>query len=276
MTSALLALLRIDARKRSMDWYRDFGPVWQALGEDDLSNMGLWPADTPGDAQRALIDAVVEPFGPGEWLDVGCGRGGAVRYLSDRASLTGADVDADAVAHARAAGGGRFYWADGDRLPFHAETFDAVLAVEVSHHARDPDQLAHQLWTVLKPGGWMAVAGWMERPERNRLYDRALLRATRGAMGASSMGTHEGWTHRLSSLGLQNVRMTDVSERVFAGLPTWLDRLDASGRSAPAQLAYRQALQALMDRGPQGLLGYSIVHAQKPADDARWAGPDPS
>jgi ubiquinone/menaquinone biosynthesis C-methylase UbiE len=42
-------------------------------------------------------------------------------------------------------------------LPFSDKCFDRVLMVDAFHHVADQVKTAHELWRVLKPGGWILL-----------------------------------------------------------------------------------------------------------------------
>ncbi|RPJ74308.1 MAG: class I SAM-dependent methyltransferase [Desulfobacteraceae bacterium] len=113
-------------------------------------------------------------------LDVGCGSGRHVSaaYLLPRTVTVGVDAAAAELAAARerlmfhdrlgAHGGGRWHLcaADGMRLPFAAEVFDAVVCSEVLEHLFSPDQAVAEMMRVLKPGGHFVVSVPRRWPER--------------------------------------------------------------------------------------------------------------
>jgi SAM-dependent methyltransferase len=113
-------------------------------------------------------------------LDVGCGSGRHVSaaYLLPRTVTVGVDPAAPELAAARerlklhdrlgAHGGGRWYLcaADGRRLPFAAEAFDAVVCSEVLEHLSAPAPAVVEMMRVLKPGGQFVVSVPRRWPER--------------------------------------------------------------------------------------------------------------
>jgi SAM-dependent methyltransferase len=91
-------------------------------------------------------------------LDYGCGHGMAAVVLARRgADVTAFDLSPGYVREAeqRAEANGihvRFTVADGERLPFADESFDAVWGSAVLHHL-DMDAAGRELRRVLAPGG---------------------------------------------------------------------------------------------------------------------------
>lgn len=60
----------------------------------------------------------------------------------------------------------RLLVADMTDIPFHDDTFDAVLAMHVFHLVRDWQQALQEILRVLRPGG-VLVRGWEDRWEEN-------------------------------------------------------------------------------------------------------------
>lgn len=115
------------------------------LGEHNLGSLRL---------QRAL-EALSGVDGP--VLLLGCGAGryarASARYVPDH-PIIGGDLSHRAVAEAVALGGGPHYLVmDAQELPFGADTFGAVIFLDVLEHVPKPDQLLAECARVLKPGG---------------------------------------------------------------------------------------------------------------------------
>jgi len=90
-------------------------------------------------------------------LDVGCGLGPAVAFLSDRWTTIGTDVSHQML---RAAGGGlKVAVQEPFALPFRDHTFDVVFAFCVYHHVDRADHVRHlrELARVARPGGRVFV-----------------------------------------------------------------------------------------------------------------------
>ncbi len=92
-------------------------------------------------------------------LEVGCGAGvDLVRFARGGAHVTGVDVADSAIALARRNVGhqqlrAELAVADGECLPFPADTFDFVYAHGVIQYTADDRRLADEVRRVLKPGG---------------------------------------------------------------------------------------------------------------------------
>ena len=122
----------------------------------------------PDDARRNTLQALAEipalvallavPTG-GRVLEIGCGRGNALRPLRDAlraAAVVGLDLDRSllevgAAALARDAVG--LVCADARLLPFADEAFDLVVDFGTCYHIGDPDRALREIARVLRWGG---------------------------------------------------------------------------------------------------------------------------
>lgn len=86
-------------------------------------------------------------------LDVGCGPGAALLYLSRFGDVTGVDLSDEALKFARRRG--KVKKADISSLPFENGSFDAVVCLDVLYHAwvKDNNKALLEIKRVLKPGG---------------------------------------------------------------------------------------------------------------------------
>ncbi|OLP02212.1 methyltransferase type 11 [Mycolicibacterium porcinum] len=103
-------------------------------------------------------------------LDAGCGFGGTIQQINAEHSgmdLTGLNIDARQLAAAEAqtepANGNKIGWVEADacQLPFEANTFDRVLAVECIFHFPSRERFLAEAARVLKPGGYVAVSDFV-------------------------------------------------------------------------------------------------------------------
>ena len=94
-------------------------------------------------------------------LDVGCGQGTLLNYLS-RYGATMFGVDMSISSLCRASTGAtelglsslvHIAAANAERLPFPAAVFEAVVCFGVLHHTSDTQAGVKELWRILKPGG---------------------------------------------------------------------------------------------------------------------------
>jgi SAM-dependent methyltransferase len=127
---------------------------------------------------RALLRELHAELGPGPWrvLDVGCGHGIAVQFLSDYCSVVGADVSLPMLSQKR--GDADFVVQEPFDLPFLAGSFDAVFASCVYHHVpvEDHDRHLKELVRIVRPGGLVAVFEHNPlNPVTRRVFNRAIV-----------------------------------------------------------------------------------------------------
>jgi SAM-dependent methyltransferase len=95
-------------------------------------------------------------------LDVGCGTGGTLAHLRDRAANAGVMVGVDrsevALAHCRQRGLSDLARADGGQLPFAPASFDLILMLDVLEHHADERGFLENVRLLLRPGGALLVS----------------------------------------------------------------------------------------------------------------------
>lgn len=107
--------------------------------------------------RRAIVQRLLAQHGSiavRRYLDVGCGSGGALKALGERAGLTvGMDVAPQALRYSRAKGLPHLFEGDATRLGLADATFDLVTALDVIEHCADDVAVLREIWRVLAPGG---------------------------------------------------------------------------------------------------------------------------
>ena len=112
-------------------------------------------------------------------LDVGCGIGGAVRYIAHEIGCraTGIDITPDFVQAARTLSEavGLHDRTDFDigsavAMPYDAGSFDAVVTIHAAMNIADRKSLYREMARVLKPGGVLALYDVMRREEGVLLF----------------------------------------------------------------------------------------------------------
>jgi SAM-dependent methyltransferase len=158
-------------------------------------------------------------------LEVGCGTGVVLRALAARVGPRGRVVGVDPSQTLRAAAARilrshprrraiTLRAADGARLPFAADRFDAALAVTVLLHVADPLAVVKEMARVTRPGGVVAVQDQDFGTVALTHPDRAL--TTKILDGVAGRMYEEPWSGRrlpglLRAAGLERVRLqTDV------------------------------------------------------------------
>jgi SAM-dependent methyltransferase len=126
----------------------------EELGWDDLN----WASNSH--SIRVLLDRYVGERRGLRVLEVGAAKAWAARFWLERdCEFVATDILADAKI---GLGRGAFYGdfarvqADGEHLPFAAESFDVVYCVATLHHALDLPQMVSELARVARPGALLA------------------------------------------------------------------------------------------------------------------------
>lgn len=88
-------------------------------------------------------------------LDLGCRDGALTSHYAKGNSVTGLDIDSEALRRIEAALDIETHWHDVNRaaLPFDDASFDIVVAGEILEHLVAPDIVAEEVYRVLRPGG---------------------------------------------------------------------------------------------------------------------------
>lgn len=110
--------------------------------------------------KKLLVGALLSPLDlrGRRVLDVGCGTGGVLASLGAEVASVGVDRSRAALAHCRRRGIRHLACADGDRLPFAAESFDVITMLDVLEHFADEAALLASVRALLRPGGTLLVS----------------------------------------------------------------------------------------------------------------------
>ena len=111
-------------------------------------------------------------------LEIGCGRGGGAAYVSrvfHPRTMIGIDFSPHCIRFCldnHSVQDLQFLNAEASDLPFHSETFDAVINIESSHGYQNEDKFLHSVARVLKPGGYFLFADFRVRASVSALQKR--------------------------------------------------------------------------------------------------------
>jgi len=157
-----------DLLDRILDRLKQMGIAPDAVTPDDLA-----PVDELHIGGRAATEYAVAKLAPSKGdhlLDVGCGIGGAARYIAAHTGcrVTGIDLTPDFITVAKAltkltgqeAG---FEVASALDMPFEASTFDAAITLHVAMNIPDRAGLYAEVARVLKLGGEFCVYDVMRK-----------------------------------------------------------------------------------------------------------------
>lgn len=187
---------------------------------------------------RALLDGARVSRGA-HVLDLGCGSGGLLRLAHTR-GVTGVGVDtlhvAVQLASQRLTGAEASVLAfaqiaEDNHLPFHAHTFDALVAQHVVEHITDLDAALREWSRVLKPGGRLALATPNARyPDPAHFADADHMHIFAPAELRAAC-THAGWRVEMCQTifpylapGRLARALGVVAYRVFARVPYYASR----------------------------------------------------
>jgi ubiquinone biosynthesis O-methyltransferase len=113
--------------------------------------------------QHRLILSLLGDIGGRRVLDVGCGDGDLAIELRRRgAYVTGIDTSSDMIAAAKARAKREGVEIEcvvgaGERIPFAAESFDAVVAVTILCFVANANPVFREIARVLRPGGLLVI-----------------------------------------------------------------------------------------------------------------------
>jgi ubiquinone/menaquinone biosynthesis C-methylase UbiE len=93
-------------------------------------------------------------------LDLGCGKGFFLKRLYENFGTAleyfGVDISSTAIQQAQAYFNlARYFIAAGEKLPFAAENFDAILIISTLEHVESPALVLQEAYRVLKSGGYL-------------------------------------------------------------------------------------------------------------------------
>jgi len=166
-------------------------------------------------ARREAALQFVRDFRPGDGpvriLDAGCGTGALLECLARErgTNVYGADLAVEALAFSRGRGRRGLVQADLIALPFRADTFDIVTALDVVEHVEADTAALAEIRRVLKPGGILV----MSVPAYAFLWsshDEALHHKRRYTAGMLAP--------RLKDAGLVTTRMTYLLSVLFPAI----------------------------------------------------------
>jgi ubiquinone/menaquinone biosynthesis C-methylase UbiE len=138
-------------------------------------------------ASLALLRPWIEDRDVGQVVDVGCGTGNLLPFLTASGARTetyaGIDLSPEMLRVARGKGSGAkaragFVAADVGRLPLRNASFDTAVCASSLHYWDDAPAALGEIRRVLRPAGRLLLVDWLRDPLSMRLLN-AWMRITR-------------------------------------------------------------------------------------------------
>jgi tocopherol O-methyltransferase len=204
--------------------YDDLDVYYRYLWGEHVHH-GLWMTgtETVQQAVEQLITYVSDalPVYAGQQvIDVGCGYGGASRYLAQQRQWRMVGLTLSAVqfnyATARTAkdDNPRFLLQDWTANDFDSETFDGLLSIECLAHVADKPRYFEEIFRVLKPRARAAVTAWLSAEQLSGVAQRWLLESICREGRLPSMGTAADYRQLAERAGLRIVSYAELTQHV--------------------------------------------------------------
>lgn len=239
---------------------------------------GYWYGQEPArEAQVNLVRLLSERAGVERGmrvLDVGCGVGGSSLWLARRGcEVTGITLSpvqavmARLKARQRGIRNASFRVFDANYLGGLEETFDCIWVIECSEHLADRARFFRQCYTLLRPGGRLALCSWL-RGEREWAAPE-MLEEIYGAMVSPPLLGGDELVGLLEEAGFAAIRFEDITSRVK---PTWDHCLEISRRPLFRGLLpvmgskvgrFVRSFELMKAAYEQGIMAYGMVTAEK-------------
>jgi SAM-dependent methyltransferase len=192
--------------------------------------------------RRQLVQALVETWMNGgrlsPILDVGCGTGGNLAFLTRWGCEVGVDLSPLALNLARRRRLPRLAQASGLALPYASASFGLATAFDVLYHrwVSDDDSAVREIHRVLRPGGWLIVMDsalaslWSRHDEIFYARQRYSLDEMRQLLAGAGFRLHKiSYANSLLFPVAMAVRLLErrfpcMSDAEMAPLPGWLNR----------------------------------------------------
>jgi cyclopropane fatty-acyl-phospholipid synthase-like methyltransferase len=292
VTSPSLTLLRLlasrDPARLMASFYRFADPIFEAVTRGSgLINVGMAPDPASADLAQAQRDLVLHAVrglplqgpggGPARWLETGCGWGGPAALLASthpHLQIHALDISPEhaAAARARTARFGpriRVHLGDAQHVPFPAESFDGVYAIESAFHYPRKAEYPREARRLLRPGGVLAIADFVQRPEHTGSLEALALGPNMRIGAMPGLSTPGGWVRAFEDAGLVEVEIEDITPQVIGLLGRWAQRIREererllSHYPRPLLAYYTLGLDALAARGARAPIGYVVVRGRR-------------
>ncbi|MDD5039562.1 MAG: methyltransferase domain-containing protein [Patescibacteria group bacterium] len=166
---------------------------------------------------RFIKDACLNPGD--SFIDLGCGIGGLTCYVAQKCRCRGVGItiskyqiaQAKKLARVWQAGSTEFRLLDIIAVEQLGEKFDAAFLVDVGCHLPDKALAMKKIAAVLKPGGRLVIADWLQKEHPNALERELLLEPFNRYWHFPSMESLAGYKKIIRKAGMRVVQAEDVS-----------------------------------------------------------------
>jgi erythromycin 3''-O-methyltransferase len=198
-------------------------------------NLGYW-ADAPPTLDHAcqamaqLLGERAQISAHDRVLDVGFGFADQDLFWVDRFSpqkIVGVDIIPFHVALARSRiDDERIQLQAGSatRLPFGAETFDKVVALESAFQFETREEFFREAFRVLRPGGRLAAAEPLPMPGHKPDWVSRYIQRSIVAIPGANLYPRDVYAAKLRQAGFRNVQVSSIREHVYAPFMRYLSR----------------------------------------------------
>ncbi len=208
-------------------------------------------------------------------LDVASGTGESACFLAEefKCRVVGLDASRSMVEKAREKASSRglnidFRVGDAHNLPFHDNTFDAVIS-ECTLSLLDKKRVLEEMVRVVKPGGYVGIHDVCWKDDAPEKIKRKLKE-----IEGEEPETPEGWRTLFEGSGLTEIKMMDRSSLLYSWVKDIKRKLGLWGQvriffKVLLRFGLRGCLQ-VYESGrifQSGYLGYVIVAGKKPGGE---------